>query len=664
MSRGYSIEFTAPPPSFQGIRRTPVPRDPPRRKALLQEIDTLLTKRAIVQLPNLAPSGFYSTFFLTPKKSGEWRPILNLKPLNKYIRPRRFRMETLRAVVGVLSPHQWGATLDLQDAYLHIPIDPGSQKWLRFALNNRAYQFQVLPFGLSTAPRTFTRIVKVIAEFLRRRGIQVYVYLDDWLLVAPSAEALTAQASLVCRLVESLGFLINHKKSDLVPSQNPQFLGAVLDFHRGRVVPTEQRITDTSTLAEEFCNRPSAPARSWLRLLGLMASLIDMVPLCRLHMRRIQIHFLSHYRAWCHPLSWVVQIPKALLPTLRWWVHTDNLRAGLLFRTPIPMDTLTTDASKRGWGAHFRSIRMAGRWSRVQARFHINLLELWAVFLALRFLGPRVRGLPITVRCDNMTVVTYLNKEGGTRSPLLCKETIKLLLWCHKRGISLHAEHLPGVDNTIADALSRLGSQSGGAPRLRGASVEWHLNPVICQWLFNRTIRPHVDLFASSRDHQLPTYFSWEIDPMAAARDAMAQDWSNSVAFAFPPLAMIPRVLEKLAQSRKCLVLLLAPLWPRQVWFPRLLDLLVAAPVALPERRDLLSIPRSRTRVPPRTIRTLHLTAWLLSAEPSRRRDFLKKLPVSQQRQGEVRPDELMIPDYSDSLNGVPTVKLIHIQQL
>ncbi len=67
------------------------------------------------------------------KKSGEWHPILKSETPQQ-ISPCKFRIETLRAVVGVLSPHQRGATLDLQDAYLHIPIDPGSQKWLRFAL--------------------------------------------------------------------------------------------------------------------------------------------------------------------------------------------------------------------------------------------------------------------------------------------------------------------------------------------------------------------------------------------------------------------------------------------------------------------------------------------------------------------------------------------------
>ena len=58
----------------------------------------------------------------TTKKSGEWRPILNLKPLNAFIKPKNFRMETLAAVIRELHTGWWGATLDLKDAYLHVPV--------------------------------------------------------------------------------------------------------------------------------------------------------------------------------------------------------------------------------------------------------------------------------------------------------------------------------------------------------------------------------------------------------------------------------------------------------------------------------------------------------------------------------------------------------------
>jgi hypothetical protein len=153
---------------------------------LVDEVQALLAKEAIYPVHAPLGEGFWSGFFLTPKKSGDWRLILNLKPLNAYIRPKRFRMETLASVLQCPIKGKWTTSLDLKDAYLHVPIRPEDQKWLRFELGEQVYQFRCLPFGLSTAPKVFTYIVRSVAAFLRRHGISVIMYLDDWLVVSPS----------------------------------------------------------------------------------------------------------------------------------------------------------------------------------------------------------------------------------------------------------------------------------------------------------------------------------------------------------------------------------------------------------------------------------------------------------------------------------------------
>ena len=57
------------------------------------------------------------------------------------------------------------------------------------------------------------------------------------------------------------------------------------------------------------------------------------------------------------------------------------------------------------------------------------------------------------------------------------------------------------------------GVQSLTSKRIRGSSVEWRLLPQVCHSIFQRIDRPHIDLFASKHNHQLPTYFSWDVDP-------------------------------------------------------------------------------------------------------------------------------------------------------
>ena len=178
VSLGYLLEFTTSPPRPRELphRPTPVPLDSTRRSSLEKEIASLLEKKAVVPFPANTAMGFTSTFFLAPKKSGEWRPIINLRPLNAYIRPKHFRMETLTTVLQTLPQGWWATSLDLKDAYLHVSIHANHQMFLQFIYQNITYLFWCLPFSLSTAPRVFTRITKVLAAALRRQHVRLYIY--------------------------------------------------------------------------------------------------------------------------------------------------------------------------------------------------------------------------------------------------------------------------------------------------------------------------------------------------------------------------------------------------------------------------------------------------------------------------------------------------------
>ena len=130
-----------------------------------------------------------------------------------------------------------------------------------------------------------------------------------------------------------------------------------------------------------------------------------------------------------------------------------------------------------------------------------------------------------------------------------------------------------------------------GPSKVRGSSVEWHLNPVVCKTVFNRLERPLIDLFATQKNHQLPTYCTWSLDPLALHQDAISLEWTGITAYAFPPIALIPRVLLKLEKSPRCRMILIAPHWPRQMWFPRLTSMQVGKQLhSGPER--IQSVPK------------------------------------------------------------------------
>ena len=143
---------------------------------------------------------------------------------------------------GAEVPFPWAVSLDLQDAYFHVAVDPRDTKYLRFAYDGETFEFQVLPFGLSTAPRTFTRLVRAVGAYLKTLGINIFQYLDDWLVVGETYQLALSYRDTVRWVTQRVGFILNEEKSNWVPSQIPLFLGSLLDLVRLLAFPSEDRI--------------------------------------------------------------------------------------------------------------------------------------------------------------------------------------------------------------------------------------------------------------------------------------------------------------------------------------------------------------------------------------------------------------------------------------
>ncbi len=108
-------------------------------------------------------------YFLIPKKDGGIRPILDLRDLNVFLKHLPFHMLRVADVIRAVNRNDWFVTIDLTDAYYHIPIVAHHRRFLCFHVNGVTYQFRVLPFGLALAPRTFTKCVRVALEPLCTR---------------------------------------------------------------------------------------------------------------------------------------------------------------------------------------------------------------------------------------------------------------------------------------------------------------------------------------------------------------------------------------------------------------------------------------------------------------------------------------------------------------
>ena len=119
--------------------------------------------------------------------------------------------------------------VDLKDAYLTIPINSEYKKFLKFQYKNRIFQFTTLPFGLSSSPYIFTKVMKPVINFIRQAGIKSIVYLDDFLIFGKSKKECIENTNFVIQLLCYLRFVVNIAKSSLTPSTKCKFLGFILD---------------------------------------------------------------------------------------------------------------------------------------------------------------------------------------------------------------------------------------------------------------------------------------------------------------------------------------------------------------------------------------------------------------------------------------------------
>ena len=568
--------------------------------AALEEVTLALVAKGAVELAPLPSPGFYSRLFVVWKTSGSWRPVIDLSHLNRFVDVSHFQMETIQSVLLSVRQGDWMASIDLKEAYLQVPVHPASRHLLRFVFRDNVYQFKALCFGLSTALQVFTRVMAPVSAILHSMGIRMRRYLDDWLVQSASREFLVQDLQTVLHLCHELGIVVNPQKSNLVPSQVVQYLGVIIDAQSFRASPSPERVSRLLSTAGEFQSSASPPASLWLSLLGILSSLAHLVPGGRLRMRSLQ---LCLHQSWDRlDLQAPVSVTPECLHDLQWWLHLPRLSSGVCLCQVSPDLHFWSDASDVGWGAHLDRQVASGLWDTHQAALSINARELLAVQLGLLQFQSSLQGRTVAVLCDNTTAVAYLRKEGGTRSPLLNSLAQAILRWTDL-SIRLAPQFLPGSDNVLADALSR--------PHQLPHS-EWSLNMTVFRSL--RRMWPiQIDLFATSANRRCSIYFSPFHDPMSAGTDAFLQSWDGLQAYAFPPVAIIPRVLAKLRASTGTDLTLVAPHWAQRPWFSDLLQLSLAPPVVLPSRQDLLRLPCSRHLY--LDLPRLRLHAWRLSSD-------------------------------------------------
>ena len=373
------------------------------------EIDLLLQKH-VIRICTHDTEEFISPIFLLPKKDRSHRFIFNCKRLNSFVKKEKFKMENLNIALGLMTPNCFMATLDLKEAYYSVSLAPELRKYFRFIWKNRIFEFQSLPFGLCSAPRIFTKIMKPVVTSLREKGFMNVIYLDDFLLIGKTLQECNQNVIATIKILKNLGFRINYKKSKLIPSQEVNFLNSA----RMQVaLPSHKRVAlakQSTVVLNSFGNT----ARDLAELIGGLIAASPSVPYGIFHTRELEKLKFEATSGNHVYLSRKVTLSKIAKSDLEWWIHVLPVSVGTVKVDRFKLE-IFSDASLLGWGAACNGKTAQGLWPSHLKDKSINFLEILAAYNALKCFASDRQNENILMRIDNTTAICYINKFGGVR---------------------------------------------------------------------------------------------------------------------------------------------------------------------------------------------------------------------------------------------------------
>ena len=564
---------------------------------------------------------FESTVFTVPKKDGRFRLCTDYRPLNEFQLKRPFKMKTVQTVAETIQPGDYGMLVDLTDCYLTMGLPPSQRKYCRFLhpITGQRLQWTTISFGMSEAPRICTKLLRPIVGLLKQLGVRCCIYIDDLLILHQDRTTLARGMAIAMDLLQhQVGLNLKTSKCSFRPSRQFTCLGFDWDTATMTVAVPRARLWEAQRTARRLVKLAAAPihTRDLARFVGKVTAMTRGIQGARRRLVHIQQPLGTAVRE--EGFTGYVHLSTESIAALQWWASPEPWARNGSPIVPEPrrlqgsvQSNAATESS--GWGG---SLTMTGRptlttrghFTRKERSLHINALELLGCWHTIRSLLPlevpphQWHKVHLSCELDNVVAIKY--------ATVACSRSIKMSLigaqffdWREERDLRISCRHLRGIHNEEADALSR---QEWG-------EMEWQLDSgLLAQVLRGWHCQIKRDLFASRQNAQAQQFFSWNHDFDAIGVDSLAHQWNwKDTSYAYPPTALIQRVLQKLIHERVADMVLITPLFPSATWWPTLLQVCTSVPIVFPRKRwittDPLGVPSWGHHWP--------LVAWRISGD-------------------------------------------------
>nr|WDY73552.1 polymerase [Duck hepatitis B virus] len=182
------------------------------------------------------PNRITGKLFLVDKNSRnteEARLVVDFSQFSKGKNAMRFprywspNLSALRRILPLGMPR---ISLDLSQAFYHLPLNPASSSRLAVSGGQRVYYFRKAPMGVGLSPFLLHLFTTALgSEIARRFNVWTFTYMDDFLLCHPNARHLNSISHAVCTFLQELGIRINFDKTTPSPVTDIRFLGYQID---------------------------------------------------------------------------------------------------------------------------------------------------------------------------------------------------------------------------------------------------------------------------------------------------------------------------------------------------------------------------------------------------------------------------------------------------
>ena len=561
IQQGYKIPFRYLPPSFE-MKNNKSAKE--HSEFVESSILELIVNKRIYEVKKPFVSNPLSVAI---DSKGKKRLILDLSSVNEFVWKQKVKFDDWKMFENFIDAdgEAFLFKFDLKSGYHHVDMHIDSQKYLGFAWtfkdgSKKYFQFSVLPFGLTSAPFIFTKIIRVLIKYWRAHAIRIACFIDDGLAIDYSQTKASSNSQFVRDTLDCAGFLSNQEKSEWVPKNTIEWLGIRVDFTNKTYHISDNRIFSALNSIHKILNHPShTSARKLSRVVGKIVStkfvLGSIVLLKTKFLYKVietQVSLDKNFN--------LLYFHDAIKELLFWKSNLVSLNKRPIIEYNVPHLKVFSDASNTGIGAlngnKIRYRNLNGK-ERSQSSTYRELL---AITHSTRSFDVNLKNKNVLWHTDNCAAAIIVKK--GSNKLLLQNLAIKVYNLCREKEIALTVTWISRKHNERADEICKSVDYD-----------DWQITSLLIQFIYKNWDYFSIDLFADNLNAKCTRFCSRYWCPNTLKVNAFSLDWTGENCLMVPPTYLIAKCIKHfLAAKGEVKGVLIIPFWPSAVFWPLLVE--------------------------------------------------------------------------------------------